>query len=686
VAKRKGGSWDIGQEFQASLFADPRFDASPSFNPFPQFFHSRDGFQRVLKNADPEWGLGYDLEFDNDRPTVIGIANRTEAASVKWSPELARMVVDSGLKLIGHSIHGAEKHITQKALGITLPVERFHDSMLIHYLCNADLTKAPDKRQEEGEGGTGAGGFMNLYAAASLYTDLPQWKVCRGFSCQGPCRVHDFLGYNSADSYASPLIFHAARKDMVAKGIPEREYEHMMQLAEVLELMQQQGVKVDKKRATALDAELAEIKESLYPAETREFNPRSPKQLIEYFGGLGVSLEDTDKKNIEKCFVKACEKAGVEPKTLKDLFDDLDTPEYLEAVKKFPKPVQELHKLYCYKSQGKSTEPWFAEKYLDKLGFVHSRYNPNGACTGRLSSAGPNFQNIPARNWGAKVREAIIPRDSSLKLGKADYSQLELRICLYLAGVDPNSIGKDAFEWLLKEADGRFDEAATRVGMSGRDIAKSVSHGGDYMEGIKVLYGRDFSNPRVVRDIKAGALAVYDPKHGGPFLWEFMGGTVAFTGANLAERLFGSKSAENRKKALEIQEGIYFKRFQEIRRWQKSVTDYIESHGAVRNPAGRYLELNGSPEDMAKHGVATLGQGTGARYANGITERYFRERNSVPLLLVHDERVDERPVDETAEQTLEHYRLMSEEIPELPGFRCPTKCKVGPNWGEMQGI
>jgi hypothetical protein len=25
---------------------------------------------------------------------------------------------------------------------------------------------------------------------ASLYTDLPQWKACRGDVCTGPCRIH----------------------------------------------------------------------------------------------------------------------------------------------------------------------------------------------------------------------------------------------------------------------------------------------------------------------------------------------------------------------------------------------------------------------------------------------------------------------------------------------------------------
>jgi hypothetical protein len=43
--------------------------------------------------------------------------------------------------------------------------------------------------------------------------------------------------------------------------------------------------------------------------------------------------------------------------------------------------------------------------------------------------------------------------------------------------------------------------------------------------------------------IECGAMVVY-------YDWEYCGGIVAFTGVNLAERLFKSASYENRKRVL----------------------------------------------------------------------------------------------------------------------------------------
>jgi DNA polymerase I len=79
--------------------------------------------------------------------------------------------------------------------------------------------------------------------------------------------------------------------------------------------------------------------------------------------------------------------------------------------------------------------------YIDTLpdlidsstGRIHTSFNQTVAATGRLSSADPNLQNIPARTeLGQEIRAAFIaPRGR--RLVKADYSQLELRVAAHLA-------------------------------------------------------------------------------------------------------------------------------------------------------------------------------------------------------------------------------------------------------------
>ena len=68
-----------------------------------------------------------------------------------------------------------------------------------------------------------------------------------------------------------------------------------------------------------------------------------------------------------------------------------------------------------------------------QTGKIHTSYNQTITSTGRLSSSGPNLQNLPIRTERGKViRQAVIPDDGCLFFS-ADYSQIELRIMAHLS-------------------------------------------------------------------------------------------------------------------------------------------------------------------------------------------------------------------------------------------------------------
>lgn len=73
-----------------------------------------------------------------------------------------------------------------------------------------------------------------------------------------------------------------------------------------------------------------------------------------------------------------------------------------------------------------------ASQYPD--GRLHCNYLHTGTATGRLSSSGPNLQNIPARTEeGLRIRDAFVAPEG-WSLVSADYSQIELRVLAHFCG------------------------------------------------------------------------------------------------------------------------------------------------------------------------------------------------------------------------------------------------------------
>jgi DNA polymerase family A len=336
-----------------------------------------------------------------------------------------------------------------------------------------------------------------------------------------------------------------------------------------------------------------------------------------------------------------------------------------------------LYRLDQYKRAGKGLKSWFDDKYIGRDGYIHPRFVVTGTSTGRLSSSGPNFQNIPKVGFGSMVRAAIVPRSPSLRISKADKSQLELRICLFYAGIHED-IGDDAFTWLVQNSDGKFEKPAARLGYKPRDVAKSVSHAADYLEGLVILSDKDLASKRRCDERRAGALIVFDGTGGRP-LWEYGGGVVAFTGGNLSERLFGDRRNEHRREALEIQE-IYLERFPSIRRWHMELSAAIERKGRVVSHTGRHIDLYGSSEDNLKLAAAFLGQGGGA---DEVQEHMLKlhHTNRIAIIQVHDELVIETPREWTNEQVKRSFDFFCEPSQRFANIRFPIKISTGDNWG-----
>lgn len=133
--------------------------------------------------------------------------------------------------------------------------------------------------------------------------------------------------------------------------------------------------------------------------------------------------------------------------------------------------------------------------YLDPLprladgeGRLHTRFNQLATATGRLSSSGPNLQNIPIRGpQGARMRACFIAAPGHLLVG-ADYSQVELRVLAHFSQ-DPALL--DAFQKNedihSRTAALLFDKPAADITPDERRGAKTINFGLIYGMGPQKL-------------------------------------------------------------------------------------------------------------------------------------------------------------------------------------------------------
>ncbi len=127
-------------------------------------------------------------------------------------------------------------------------------------------------------------------------------------------------------------------------------------------------------------------------------------------------------------------------------------------------------------------------RLADAAGRLHTRFNQLATATGRLSSSGPNLQNIPIRGpQGARMRACFVASPGMLFVG-ADYSQVELRVLAHFSK-DPALI--DAFQ---KDQDIHsrtaallFDKDAAEITPDERRGAKTINFGLIYGMGPQKL-------------------------------------------------------------------------------------------------------------------------------------------------------------------------------------------------------
>jgi DNA polymerase-1 len=186
-------------------------------------------------------------------------------------------------------------------------------------------------------------------------------------------------------------------------------------VAELLAKMERLGIAVDTRKLSELQKFFASEAEretlATYEAVGHEFNVASPKQLQVV---LFEELKLPQTKKIKTGYTT-----------------DAESLEWLSQTTRHPVlahllRIRETNKLRT------TVEGLISEIAID--GRIHTHYQQTVAATGRLSSTGPNLQNIPVRTEeGRRIRECFVAGKGFESLLTADYSQIEMRIMAHLS-------------------------------------------------------------------------------------------------------------------------------------------------------------------------------------------------------------------------------------------------------------
>ena len=329
----------------------------------------------------------------------------------------------------------------------------FHDTMVMHYLLE------PDKRHTIQY-------LFETYVKDSLGSKylalISDDNRKRDFSLDS-LPVPELLIIKSEEVdflFQLSLILNKRIKDL---NLERLYYDIEAPLINILSKMESSGVTVDIKGlfnySKELGVDMNGLESDIHSIAGRNFNLGSPKQL-------GQVLFDELK--IGKGKVKKT-KTG-----------QYATGE--EVLEKLSKDYEVVKKLLDWRQLGKLKSTYVDSLPLlvnEKTGRIHTTFNQAVASTGRLSSTGPNLQNIPIRTTnGKKVRKSFIPRDPNHVLFSADYSQIELRVIASMSG-DGNM--QEAFldgdDIHTKTASKVFNVPINEVTREQRGNAKTINFG-----------------------------------------------------------------------------------------------------------------------------------------------------------------------------------------------------------------
>ncbi len=434
--------------------------------------------------------------------------------------------------------------------------------------------------------------------------------------------------YAAEDADLTLRLYEHFRTELENQGMQRLAEDVEMPLVEVLAVMEDNGIRVEPdildQQKTSLNRRIVQLRDSIHEYAGGPFNIDSPRQLADVlFNQLKLPV---------------VKKTRTGPSTDIEVLEKLCDMEGLDQAASMLPPL-----IIEYRQLTK-----LVGTYLESLktsinghtGRIHATFHQTGTATGRLSSSGPNLQNIPIRtDIGRNIRKAFVAGQDHVLIS-ADYSQIELRILAHLSNDDEliKAFNQDADIHTAVAAE-VFCIQPDQVSPQQRSHAKTINFG--------IIYG--------------------------------------VTAYGLARRIEGMDVGEARKLIED-----YRRRFSGIDRFLFACVQQALAHGYVTTMLGRRRRI---PEINAKSGQAralgerlainTVVQGSAADLIKRAMVNLYRriEADNLPmkiLLQIHDELVIESPQSFSDEAIA----VIRHEMETAMSLKVPLKvdCGIGPDW------
>ncbi len=275
--------------------------------------------------------------------------------------------------------------------------------------------------------------------------------------------IEEVCPYACEDADISLQLADTLMAELEREGLLDIAMTIEMPLVRVLADMELTGVRIDPymlgEISDQLGTQIQILEREIQMLAGEEFNIASTQQLGEIlFEKLGLPVVSKTSKGA--------------PSTKESVLEQLSTEHPLPGL------ILDWRKFSKLKSTYVDSLP---ELVHPETGRIHTSFNQTVAATGRLSSSGPNLQNIPVRtDTGREIRRAFVP-EKGWKLLSADYVQIELRILASMSGdeslQDAFQKGKDIHTEAAARLFGVEPEMVTR---EQRSQVKQINYGIPY--------------------------------------------------------------------------------------------------------------------------------------------------------------------------------------------------------------